>query len=451
MSESQVVEWKESWRDEYLKWICGFANAQGGVLELGRDDRGRAVGLKDATRLLGELPNRIRDILGIMVDVDLVHEDGRDLLIIRVDPYPSPVSYRGEYHYRSGSTKQELKGPALTRFLLQKQGLHWDGVPMPGLRVEDLDPHAIDLFRNLAKKSQRLPESVLEEPSFVLLERLHLLDSEQCRRAASLLFHATPDRWFPGAYVKLGFFESDSALRYQDEVNGPLIRQVPEILEVLQRKYLKALITFDGLQRVETWPVPVPALREAVVNAVAHKDYSSGIPIQISVYPEKLMTWNPGTLPTDWTVDRLLGKHASIPFNPDLANAFFRGGQIEAWGSGIDRMMDACRRARTPAPLIDVETAGIWVTFPFPRQHLEAQNAPQTGQPTEKSKEESKEKSKEKILRLLSEAPRLTTEELARLTGLSVSGVERNLRDLKKSGALLRVGSDKGGHWEVPR
>ena len=107
---------------------CGFANAEGGTLVIGRNDRGEAVGVANAARLLEEIPNKVRDVLGILVGVNLLVEDGKDLLEIRVEPYPSPISYRGEYHLRSGSTKQELKGAALSHFLLKKQGLHWDGV-----------------------------------------------------------------------------------------------------------------------------------------------------------------------------------------------------------------------------------------------------------------------------------------------------------------------------------
>ena len=95
MRESQQVEWKSSWRDDYLRWICGFANAEGGKLVLGRDDRGMAVGVGNARKLLEELPNKIRDVLGIMADVRLVKEAGKELVEIRVEPYPSPISYKG--------------------------------------------------------------------------------------------------------------------------------------------------------------------------------------------------------------------------------------------------------------------------------------------------------------------------------------------------------------------
>ena len=121
MKENQQIEWKKAWRDEYLRWICGFANAEGGVLHIGRNDRGVVVGVPEAARLMEDIPNKVRDILGIMVGVNLREEAGKEYLEIVVEPYPYPVSYKGEYHLRSGSTKQELKGAALDKFLLRKQ------------------------------------------------------------------------------------------------------------------------------------------------------------------------------------------------------------------------------------------------------------------------------------------------------------------------------------------
>jgi ATP-dependent DNA helicase RecG len=148
--ENQHVEWKELWKDEYLKWISAFANADGGVLEIGRNDAGVVVGLSDASKLLEVMPNKVRDVLGILVGVNLRSEAGKEYLEIVVDPYPYPVSYKGQYFIRAGSTTQELKGAALDLFLLKKQGRRWDGVPVPNVSVADLDAQALQLFRRLA-------------------------------------------------------------------------------------------------------------------------------------------------------------------------------------------------------------------------------------------------------------------------------------------------------------
>jgi ATP-dependent DNA helicase RecG len=120
-SESQNIEFKVTWRDEYLKWICGFANAYGGTIFIGKDDSGNVVDLRDAKKLLEEIPNKIRDILGILVDVNLHQTDQGKFIEILVEQYPYPVNYKGQYHYRSGSTKQELKGQHLTSFSFRKK------------------------------------------------------------------------------------------------------------------------------------------------------------------------------------------------------------------------------------------------------------------------------------------------------------------------------------------
>ena len=126
MAENQNIEWKQSWRDEYLKWICGFANAQGGKIYIGTKDDGTVVGLKDSKKLLEDIPNKIQNKLGIVADVNLLTESGLEYIEIIVNPWAFPVNCDGEYHYRSGSTKQQLRGNALTNFLMAKTGMKWD-------------------------------------------------------------------------------------------------------------------------------------------------------------------------------------------------------------------------------------------------------------------------------------------------------------------------------------
>jgi len=147
-------------------------------------------------------------------------------------------------------------------------------------------------------------------------------------------------------------------------------------------KYLKAMISYEGLQRVETYPVPEEALREALLNAVAHKDYSSGVPIRISVYDDKIMLWNNGELHEGWTMETFLGKHSSQPFNPDVANAFFRAGMIELWGRGIEYIIDACKAEGAPAPDFRFEHGGLWVVFGFGPDHAIVKQKQVIGQVT---------------------------------------------------------------------
>ena len=233
MVESQNIEWKESWRDEYLKWICGFANAKGGKLYIGKNDHGDIVGITESKKLLEDIPNKITQSLGIVVDVNLLTEGGKDYIEIVVLEYSTSISYKGVYHYRSGSTKQILTGPALESFLNGKHGVTWDSMPIPAFTIRNVDDSVITKFKELAAKKGRIDSKLLEEPKEILLEKLHLTSGEYLTNAAMMLFAKDPEQWQLGAYVKIGYFESDAELIYQDEVRGSLIELVDKIIEII--------------------------------------------------------------------------------------------------------------------------------------------------------------------------------------------------------------------------
>ena len=363
MSESQNVEWKESWRDEYLKWICGFANAQGGKIYIGKNDNGEVVGIPNSKKLMEDIPNKVRDILGILVDVNLLSENGKDYLEIVVMPSGYPVNFKGEYHYRSGSTKQLLTGAALTEFLLSKTGFKWDAVPIDGVVADDLDKESFDIFRREALRSRRMTEDDLNNTNAQLLENLGLVTNGKLKRAAVMLFHRNQEKWFSGAYIKIGYFETDADLRYQDEIHGSLLIQADRVIELIYLKYMKAEISYDNVTRVETYPVPKAAIREAVYNALIHCDYSACVPIQISVYADKMYIGNSCVFPAGWTVETLMQKHNSRPHNPDIANGFFRAGLVEIWGRGIEKICSSCRENGVALPEYLIHTEDILVKF----------------------------------------------------------------------------------------
>ena len=120
--ENQSIEWKESWRDEYMKTICAFANASGGTLEIGRNDDGEVLGVSNIPKLLEDLPNKIKNAMAIIADISVRESNDLQYLSLSILPYPFPISYRGSYYIRSGSTTQELTGNALDEFILRRQG-----------------------------------------------------------------------------------------------------------------------------------------------------------------------------------------------------------------------------------------------------------------------------------------------------------------------------------------
>ena len=282
-----------------------------------------------------------------------------------------------------------------------------------------------------------MPATIVGESDGNLIERLHLREGEYLRRAAVLLFHPDPTRFFAGAFVKIGYFRSETELVYQDVVEGSLFVQVDRTVELLRTKYSKAEISYEGILRRETPPAPGEALREAVLNAVAHRDYNNPAPIQIRVYDDRISLWNPGTLPFDWTLDKLLGTpHPSVPHNPGIANAFFRAGMIEAWGRGIRHIVETCQSAGTAQPRWFVEPDGLRLEFVFtesakPSSDDEGQETgtpiPAAAQDTATQPELKPESLSARVLRQLANGP------------MSKADLSRNLGQKRVSGQLNKV------------
>lgn len=415
--ENQNIEWKENWRDEYLKWICGFANAQGGCLEIGRDDDGKVVGLDNAAALLVELPNKIRGTMGIIADVNLCKDGNFDYISINVKSHPNAINYRGKYYYRSGSTNQELTGYALDELLLRKYGRTWDSSPVPDVNINDFFHDAFTIFRDKAVTSGRLSPDDVATSDVKLLQSLNLIEGNYLLKAAILLFHQKPEKWCLGSCIKIGCFENEADLIYQDEIGGSLIGIADRVMDTIYTKYFKGLIRYEGIQRIDHYPVPREALREAVLNAVVHRDYSTGSPIQIKIFDDRIHVFNDKRLSAN-IIDDLFSAHKSTPGNPLIANTFFRSGQIEAWGRGIEKMQK------------DNFGTNFGTNFGIDFGINETQ---------------------QNILKMLNENPMLTMSSISDTLKMTKRNIEIHISKLKEIGLLERSGTKKNGRWIVKK
>ena len=238
MPEQQNIEYKLSWHEEYLKWICGFSNAQGGIIYIGKDDHGNVVGVDGYKKLMDDLPNIIRNAMGISVEVNLHEANEKFFIEIIVTPSSVAISLRGRYYFRSGSTKQELTGIALNEFLLKKSGKTWDDMLETRATISDIDEKSIQLFLEAAKKSGRLPDTDISDIP-ALLEKLRLSEDGQIKRAAIILFGKDPGKFYPNTFVKIGRFQKDDAdLIFQEVEEGNLIVLLNAVLNQLNHKFL---------------------------------------------------------------------------------------------------------------------------------------------------------------------------------------------------------------------
>lgn len=307
--------------------------------------------------------------------------------------------------------------------------------------VKELRNDSFDIFREQAVLSKRMDQKDVEATNEQLLDSLNLLENGLLKRAAILLFHHNPEKWIPGAYVKIGYFESDSELRYQDEIHGSLISQADRVVDLIFTKYLKADISYRGVTRVETYPFPKDAIREAVFNAIAHKFYGALIPIQISVYADRLYIANDCIFPEDWTLDDLMGKHRSRPYNPLIANTFFRAGFIEAWGRGIQKIKDSCEEVGIPMPEYIIKREDIMVMF--------KSLVSNTDQATNQANQGNDNSVVTRILKVIQEEPSLSQKKIADVVGEKYSTVKYYMESMKKSGIIKREGSSQKGKWII--
>lgn len=435
MPEQQNIEYKESWHDEYLKWVCGFANAQGGVIYIGKDDNGDIVGLEGYKKLMDDIPNKIRNAMGITVEVNLHEEAGEYFIEIVTHPYSVPISLRGRYYYRSGSTKQELTGASLNEFLLKKSGKTWDDVIEPRATFYDIDETAVAKFLVMAKEKGRLPE-VDGLSTQQLFDKLRLTESGQLKRAALVLFGKDPGKFYPSINVRIGRFRDELDLVFQESEEDNIINLYQTVLNQINHKFIVKNITFEGMHRIETPEYPREAMREAILNALVHRNYM-GAHTQIRVYDDKITFWNEGGLQSPLTIESLKRPHSSRPRNVLIADVCFKGGLIDAWGRGTIKIIEACKQAGLPEPEIIERDGGLLVTL--------FKNSMTTEQLVKLGLNERQLKAVEYV----KERGKITNKEYQEINLVAKPTATRDLSELVEYGIFRNTGKGAGSYYEI--
>ena len=363
-AEGQTLEFKRQWTDRALEDLAAFANTDGGTLLLGIRDDGEIVGARADDRELQRIANLIAAHLGITPSIRVLEIQGFPVVEIRVDPAPGLVPYSGRYLRRVGTTNRDFSPDELARHILTRSGRSWDSLPSEWT-LEEVDLEALRRFARLARA--RLPYFDPSHPE-QSLRNLNLLEGERLKNAGVLLFGKQPQRLFPQAQVRIGIFRGTEILDSHD-FTGTLWDQLDGAMARF-RRVLKVRFdiqvgepSLEGLQRKEIWEYPLEALREAVVNALIHRDYTYPADIQIRLEEERLEVWSPGELPPPLTPEALYGPHSSVLRNPLIAQAFYFAGVIERWGTGTTRIIRLCREQGLPEPEFANWQGGFRVTF----------------------------------------------------------------------------------------
>ncbi|MDQ0363290.1 ATP-binding protein [Breznakia pachnodae] len=442
MKEKHNVEFKEKWRDDFLKTIAAFANTDGGVLYIGKTDNGKVIGVINSKKLLEDIPNKIKNKLSIVSDVREIEISGKSIIEVEVNKSNTAVSYNGIYYYRSGSTTQKIEGGNnLLQFLIEKTGKTWDLEVIDILTVADFERDSFKIFKRLAIENKRMDEEDFDGNDVHILEKLDLIRNGKLTKAAIMLFYENPDIIAPESYIKIGKFNDEHEIEYMDEIHGSLIQQADKVIDLLYLKYLKVNITYKGDVRVETFPFERSAVREAVFNAIIHKNYASQNPIQIKVYDEKLLISNDCRLPLGWTDKNIINDHQSRRNNPAIANAFYRAGLVESWGRGIEKIFDKCRKEGVPKPKFIVHPEDIMVIFKANKKNRKLDKSA--------SSISLLDEIDISIINAIKIDPSLSYRLLSEKVGISAPAIQKRMRKMLEKEILKRIGTNQKGEWTI--
>ena len=432
MIEKQNIEWKKLWKDDYLQWICGFANANGGTLYIGMDDSGNVFDVPNYKKLLVDLPNKISSKLGVICDINHHEKEGKHFIEIVTKPYSNGISYDGKFYYRTGSTNQELKGNDLTEFLLKKTGKTWDDLIEPNASLDDINEETVKQFLKFGIDSGRIAPEDRNSDVKSILEKLRLIDNNKLTRASILLFGKDPLKFYVSSFIKIGKFgNSDSDLQFQEVVEGNLFELLESSLKILFSQFISSPIRYEGAQRVETPEYPYSAIREILLNALTHRTYENS-PIQISVYNDRIIFWNQGTLLSPLTPEALKTKHSSITRNPNIARAFFRAGFVESWGRGTIKIIEECENAGLLEPKIEELTGGVAITLFKNRTNPEFLASLDLNE------------RQLKAIEYLKENKKITSGTYKEMFGVVDRTALRDLKELVDAGLVKKEGENKG-------
>ncbi len=370
---------------------------------------------------------------------------------------------------RRFSTSAELIGglyAALVQWLDDRQLIRstpFDASPCHQASLADLDAERMAWFIDRARQVRGFPLPPNASPS-ELLTHLNLLDNDQPVHAAVLLFGRQPQRFLLSSEVKAAHFHGTAAAKpipsYQ-VFKGTVFELVDQAVDfVLARLSFAVGTRAASAQAPAAYEIPPEVIREAVVNAVAHRDYTSNGSVQVMVFADRIEIWNPGSLPPSLTLAQLRQPHGSIPANPLLAEPLYLTQYIERLGTGTGDMIRRCREAGLPEPTFSLDD-GFRISLGRPSAAAPTQATTQqttqetTQETTGETTQEAPQpplltgKSRERILALMRRQPTITTRELAEALGLSVDGVSYHLKKLRADGRIQHRGPTKSGWWEV--
>jgi ATP-dependent DNA helicase RecG len=429
--ESEMVEFKTSFNDEALETIGAFANTQGGTLLIGVANSGDIIGINIGNKTLEDMANRIQEATDPRIQPSIlqINYDAKVIVVILVkSTILAPINIRGRYFRRVGKTNRRMSHDEILQRMQSSVAFSWDSCIERYASLEDLNPEAINRFVQMVKNAGRQPVPD-NASSLDLLNKLKLVVDGRPTRACLLLFGNDPEKYSPYAFLKLGRFRSLTYIVDDKEVHGTLLEQLDGAIGWFRERLETEFVITGKPQRDVIWEYPLDAIREAIINLLVHRDYTSMANSQVRLYDNSVEFWNPGGLPVGLTTAMLLTKHNSVRRNQSIAEAFFYMGLIERWGSGTTRMAEELQIFKHPLPVF--ESDEFKFTLCFYRKPEPILKKPLVSNLT---------KRQQTLIEYLKEHDSITNSRFQELANISARTATRELKKLTDEGVLITEG-----------
>jgi ATP-dependent DNA helicase RecG len=374
--ESDTLEFKKSTAQlkAAVETLCAFLNHQGGTVLIGVDGQGRMIGQDVTDSTQQEIANELKKMeppAQIQVNY-LLLSNKKQIIILQVSlGVHAPYIYDGRAFQRKLTSTQRMPQQRYDQLISQRHQLNysWESFPARGYTFQDLDENLILGVVRKAVEKERLPEIALRQSLSEVLEKLELSQEGQIHNAAVALFGKRFNADFIQCELKVARFKGVDRHEFLD---SNLIRNnFFELLEaglLFARRHLPlaAHIESGQVERVETPLIPFNAIREALINALCHRNYSDrGGSVGLAIYDDRMEIFNDGGLLQEVTLEKIKAGY-SKPRNPIMANVLYRCNVIERWGRGIREIIQSCLKAGDPEPQFKVDGIEFKVIFPFP-------------------------------------------------------------------------------------
>ena len=472
--ESKNIEYKVSLPDKsekYMKTIVAFANTQGGKLIVGVDDKThQIVGVENDVlfQLMDGIANAVSDscVPQIIPDIEPQTVNGKTVIVVSVEagknrPYylKSKGKDNGTYIRVAGTSRQAFP-EKIKELEMEGARISWDELTCVGYPVsEEATEKLCRDIEKFRKKAGMSKHSVKKEQ----LINWKILKQSEGQLLATNAYALLTSDYFSFSKTQCAVFKGTDRAVFLDkrEFTGPIYMQIEEAVDFVLRN-IRLGATIDGLVRKEKYELPPEAIREMIINAHCHRNLLDESCVQIAIYDDRLEVTSPGGLYNGLTYEEVMNGHSKIR-NKGIANIFSQMGLVEAWGSGIKRILNEAEEYGLPKPRFQEFDNMFRVELfrnPYPMTDDKEKHRRSIGEASEKHRRSIGEASKkqrkadlndtqQKIVKLLSENPQLSAVKLAEKIGVASRNIENNIKMLKEYGILIRHGSPKNGYWEI--